>query len=482
MTTAWVAAGWGGFTLASLSSHPFSVSHLLAMKRISEPQISPDSRKVAFTLRTTDSKANRGRSDIWLLSIDGSNLQQLTTHPENDFHPRWDPDGRNIWFLSNRSGSTQVWRIRLAGGEAQQVTRLPLNVSNLILSPDGTQLAFTLNVYPDCAHLDCTKKRLEEKKDRPSTGMLYENLLVRHWDIWKDGRRSHLFVLPAKGGDIIDVMQGMNADTPSQPFGDDSEFTFTPDGKALIFSARQGGASEAWSTNFDLYQAPIDASSPPISLTEVNEAWDTAPLFSPDGRTLAYLAMSRPGYESDRFRILLKQWPEGPIRVLTEAWDRSPRQIVWSADSRTIYATAPNQGQVSLYAVDKSDGSVRTLVEKGSVTSPSSSGGRLIYGLHHLRSPVELYSLDADGSQLQRLTSVNSETLARIRMGAPEAFTFAGWNEEMVHGYVVKPVGFEPNRKYPVALSHPRWSPGIFRQQFSLPLEPPDLRRSWLWG
>ncbi len=475
LATAFVVASCISTAGAWHTSHPFSVDDLLAMKRISEPQISPDAQRVVFTLRTTDLKANRGRSDLWVVSLDGSELRQLTTHPESDFHPRWHPDGRTLWFLSNRSGSTQVWRIPVDGGEARQVTQLPLDVSNLILSSDGSHLAFTLEVYPDCSTPECTQDRLDKNKGRPSTGVLYETLFVRHWDFWKDGRRSHLFVQPAGGGEAVDVMPGMDADTPSKPFGDDDEFTFTPDGNALIFAARQGGTSEAWSTDFDLYLAPIDASSPPACLTESNEAWDTAPLFSPDGQTLAYLAMTRRGYESDRFRIVLKRWPEGPARVLTEAWDRSPRQIVWSADSKTIYATAPNQGQVSLYAIATADGSVRILVEEGSVTSPSTARERVVYGLHHLRSPVELYSLSADEHHLGCLTSINSEALSNIRMGRPEPFTFAGWNGETVYAYVVKPVDFDPARKFPVAFLihggpqgsfgndfHYRWNPQIY--------------------
>ena len=459
---------------SSHTPHPFSVDDLLAMKRISEPHISPDAERVVFTLNTTDLKANRGRSDLWLVDLDGSQLRQLTTHPESDFHPRWHPDGRSLWFLSNRSGSTQVWSIPVDGGEARQVTDLPLDVSNLILSPDGSQLAFTLEVFPDCSTLECTAKRLKKEKGDPATGVLYDSLFVRHWDSWKDSRRSHLFVQAAGGGKAVDVMPGMEADTPSKPFGGDDEFTFTPDGKALIFAARQGGTSEAWSTDFDLYRAPIDASTPPVCLTDSNQAWDTGPLFSPDGQTLAYLAMTRAGYESDRFRIVLKGWPEGPFRVLTQTWDRSPRQIVWSDDGKTIYATAANQGQVSLYAIDTASGTIKTLVEEGSVTSPSTARGQLVYGLNHLRTPVELYSLNHEG-RLRCLTSVNSEALSSIRMGRPEAFTFEGWNGERVHAYVVKPVDFDPARKYPVAFLihggpqgsfgnnfHYRWNPQIY--------------------
>ncbi|GAF73557.1 unnamed protein product, partial [marine sediment metagenome] len=256
-------------------------------------------------------------------------------------------------------------------------------------------------------------------------------IFVRHWDTWKDGRRSHLFVMPSAGGDPIDVMgprlapsQGMDADTPSKPFGGPEEITFTPDGKGLIFSARDAGRAEPWSTNFNLYWVPIDGSKPPNCLTKENKAWDTNPVFSPDGRTLAYLAMARPGYESDRFRIVLRPWPNdhSPInqltahqskqRILTENWDRSPSSFCFSADGKTIYATATNVGQKSLFAINVKTGATRTIVKEGRISSPGIATGKIIFGLSNLRSPVELYSVEPDGRNVRKITNINAEQVA----------------------------------------------------------------------
>ena len=464
-------------------THPFSIHDMLAMDRVSDPQVSPDGRLVAFVVRRTDLEANRGRTDLWLVSTRGAGLRRLTSHPENDSNPRWDPDGRTIWFLSNRSGSSQVWRIRIDGGEAEPVTDEPLDAANLVVSPDGEHIAYTMEVFPECDTLESTMQKLEQHRQSKATGRLYDRLLVRHWDTWEDGRRSHLFVRPVPGGESIDVMGDMDADTPSKPFGGPKEIAFTPDGQGIVFSARDVGREEAWSTDFDLYYAPADGSAPPRCLTEENEAWDTNPVFSPDGRTLAYRAMTRPGYESDRFRIILRAWPRGERRVLAGDWDRSPSSLAWSADGKEIYAAANNLGQHSLFAIDVESEEVRTLVERGAARAFAAAEDRVVYGLSHLACPTELYALrttsrrqsPAEGTVAKALTHINAEKLAACRMGAYEPFTFPGWNNETVHGYIVKPVDFDPAKRYPVAflihggpqgsfgnVFHYRWNPQAY--------------------
>jgi dipeptidyl aminopeptidase/acylaminoacyl peptidase len=469
-----IFSGLSVYGEAPETPHPFSVHDLVAMDRISGQTVSPDGQWIVFTLRKTDLEANKGRTDLWLVGTDGKGLRQMTSDPAGDFNPCWSKDGKTIYFLSTRSGSSQVWRIAADGGEALQVTKQSLDVGNLILSPDGKKMAFTMEVFPNTS-VEETVKKLEEIKNRKYSGQIYERIFIRHWDTWCDGRRSHIFVMPIEGGTAVDVMKVMDADSPLKPFGGSEEFTFTPDSKGIVFTAANSGKAEAWSTNFDLFLAPVDGSKAPKCLTEANKAWDTSPLFSPDGKTMAYLAMKRPNFEADRFYIKLRQWPGGNERILAEQWDYSPGTIAWGPKGRTLYASANNLGQRSLFAIDVKKGTVNTLVKDGTVTSIDFAGNRIVYGLNNLKSPVELYSIDMKGKNPKTITTINKEKLAAAKMGDYEQFTFKGWNDETVYCYVVKPVDFDANKKYPVAFLihggpqgsfgnrfHYRWNPQTY--------------------
>jgi dipeptidyl aminopeptidase/acylaminoacyl peptidase len=460
--------------VATGDTHPFGVRDLVAFDRLADPKASPDGDRIVFTVSSLDLDANKRRSDLWLVGTDGVGLRPLTRNDASDSSGRWSPDGRSIYFLSTRSGSSQVWKLPLDGGEAQPVTALPLDVGSFVLSPDGSRLALSMEVFPGSTPAE-TRKRMDDDATKKATGMIYDRLFFRHWDTWADGRRSHVFVVPVSGGDPVDVMKAMDADSPSKPFGGSVEYAFTPDGKAIVFGARDAGREEAWSTNFDLFLAPIDGSAAPRNLTASNQAWDAYPAFSPDGKTLAYAAMKRPGYEADRFRLMLRAWPEGTDRVLTEEWDRSAGNLVWSADGKEIYVTSDDVGNHALFAVNASTGKVRTVVGKGHVVAPQADGGRVVYLHDTMKGPAEIYTVRADGGDVKKVTGINDERLASIRMGEPEQFSFKGANGDTVHAWIVKPVDFDPARKYPVAFLihggpqgswannfHYRWNPQAY--------------------
>lgn len=462
-------------TTTSAQPRPMTTLDLISVDRVSDPQVSPDGTRVTFVLSELDLEADGRLTDLWITNVAGGTPRRLTTDPAGDFAPRWSPDGGTLYFLSTRSGSSQVWRLDPNGGAPEAVTDLPLSVANLTVSPDGRSLAVSIEVFTDCDSLACTADRLRGRDEGPRTGQLFDSVFVRHWDTWEDGRRSHVFVLPITGGPAVDVMRDLDADSPSVPFGGASDFAFTPDSRSIVLSSKvlSGSEKEPWSTNYDLWLAPADGSTPPRNLTDANDARDAGPLFAPDGATLAYRAMERPGFESDRYRIMLRAWPEGEPRELAPDWDRSPGGLLWSADGATLYATAANLGHVSLFAIDVATGEVETIVDDlGYVSTPALAADRLLFGLDHLRLPVELYTVLPDGSGLRQVTQVNTTRIAGLALGAHEQFTFQGADGDTVYGMMVRPTGFDGTRNYPVAFLihggpqgsfgnhfHYRWNP-----------------------
>jgi dipeptidyl aminopeptidase/acylaminoacyl peptidase len=435
---------------------PFTPDDLVRLKRISDPQVSPDGRRVAFVRRETDMAANRGVTHLWLLELDAPDAapRQLTRDPAGESSPRWSPDGRLLYFLSPRSGSSQVWRLALAGGEASRVTDYPLDVTTLKVAPRGARLALTLQVIPGCGDLDCTAVHLAERKKGPASGRPYDQLFVRHWDTWEDGTLSTLFTTTVgddgRAGVPVSVSGPVGGHLPSKPFGGDEEYAFSPDGARLAFAVRLADRTEAWSTNFDIYEAPADGSAAPVNLTAANAAWDTQPVWLANG-DLAWLAMSRPGFESDRFQVMLREARSGTVRALTRDWDRSVARLGASFDGRSLLATADDLGQVPLFALDPQSGRVQKLVAEGQVAEFAPARAGTVVAWSSLDRPADLFLVTRARAAPRELTRVNAELLAARELGAYEQFRFAGWSDETVHGYVVKPPGTAPGARVPIA-------------------------------
>jgi dipeptidyl aminopeptidase/acylaminoacyl peptidase len=437
------------------AAQPFTIEDLMNVRRLSDPQVSPDGHHVAFVLRETDVGANRGRTDIWLLELGARDAEprRLTRTADDDSNPRWAPDSRTLYFLSERSGSSQVWRLTLEGGEAIRVSDYPLDVSALELSPRGDRLAFGMEVFPDCRTLACTRERLAAAEKSDASGRIYDRLFVRHWDTWKNGTRSHLFsaaVSPdGTAGAPVDLSDALDADVPSKPFGAAEEFAFSPDGQRIVFSARVAGRTEPWSTNFDLYEVAADGTGTPRNLTADNPAWDAQPVFLPNG-DLAWLAMERPGFEADRFGVRLRG-SDGKVRSLAASWDRSVSRLAALPGGRQLLATTDDLGQHALYSIDVRSGTPRRLVETGQVMDYSGGEDAIVFAWASLGEPADLYRVRASGGEPQRLTSLNRALLAERSLGTYERFTFKGANDETVHGYVVRPHDFQAGKRYPVA-------------------------------
>jgi dipeptidyl aminopeptidase/acylaminoacyl peptidase len=432
---------------------------LASLARLSDPQASPDGSTVAFVLSETDLAANRRRSDLWLLDLDqpGASPRRLTNHRDNDTAPQWSPDGNAIYFISSRSGSSQVWRVSAAGGEAAQVTDYPVDVANLRVAPRGGRIAFTADVYPDCDHLACTAERLNENDKDNHTGTLHDKLFVRHWDTWEDGRRSSLFTV-ALGpggkaeGEPVEVSAEIDGDVPSVPFGGRDEFIFSPDGDTLYFALREAGRTEPWSTNLDLFRVPADGSAAPENLTVGNDATDKHPVVSPDGKTLAWAAMRRPGYESDQLDLMVRDLARGETRKLTENWDRSVAEIAFAPDGESLYVTAGDVGTTRIFRVALANGAVEPVTPGLSAAGLAIADDGLVHVRDSFAEPADLYALPLEGEgEPVRLTAVNADALAEVEMAGYEQFSFEGAAGDTVYGYVFRPVGFEAGETYPIA-------------------------------
>ncbi len=475
-------------TALAADPHPFNINDMLAMDRISDPQLSPDGKMVAFNVRVTDMEANGGHTSLWLANTDGTGSHQLTRNEASDWNPRWCVNG-TLFFLSSRSGSSQIWTIDPQGGEASQVTHLPLGISNFEINTDIHVFLFSMDVYPGLS-IEETVARDAELAALKTTGMVYDELMFRHWDTWEDGKRSHVFLFKAKeafhnkDAMPIDLMPDLDADVPTHPWGGSEEFALTPEGDAVIFTAKiLPGSEPAWSTDYDLYSVPTDGSGVITCITEDNEAWDTEPTFSPDGKTLCYLAMDRPNFEADRYHIVLRNWATGENRRIDfgyEGLSLSPHGLKFSGNGKTIYATAGYLGQRSLFKMNVKSGKVTMVNKMGRHSGLNLMDGRLLFGMQSLSGPTELYTIKTNGKKMVQITNLNGEKLANTLMGEHEQFTFKGWNDETVHVYVVKPYDWSEEaaaagKKWPVTFLvhggpqgsfgnsfHYRWNPQAY--------------------
>jgi len=445
----------------------FTVRDLVGLARVSEVAASPDGKRVAFTLRTTDMQANKGRTTIWL--IDTAKRDpipvRLTDLAANSSAAEWSADGRSIYYLSNRSGSNQVWRVAAGddkhhagtramdapGSDAVQVTSLPLDVGSFRVSPKGERILVSIDVFLDCADLACTRQRLDATAHSKATGVLYSQLFVRHWDTWSDGRRSQLFTMAlddVASGTPVNISGGIG-DVPGKPFGGREDYAFSPDGRQVAFSVR-GMKGEAWSVNYDIYQVAAQGGTP-RNLTADNPAWDGQPAFSPDGSRLAYVATDRPGIESDRFHLVLLDLKSGVKRPLTQNWDRSIDSFAWARDGKSLFAITDHLGQRPLWAIDAQTGRASAITGAGAVESFSVGSRKVFYSYNDLGKPADVYAVGFAGGGATQLTHVNQDALAQFKFGEFEQFSFPGWHDDNVFGYVVKPPDFKPGQKYPVA-------------------------------
>ncbi|MET4573851.1 dipeptidyl aminopeptidase/acylaminoacyl peptidase [Stenotrophomonas rhizophila] len=436
------------------------VRDMIALDRVSAPLLTADGGNVVFAKRVvgTDSKASTGLFIRNLRTRDAAPPKPLTPAGWNVNSAALSADGQTVYFLSAKGGSQQLYSMPLAGGTPRQLTDFAVDVDSFQISPQGDRVAFSAGVFQDCgSDLACTSKKLDAHKARKNTGEVFDSLFVRHWDTWNDGRRNTLFVAPlpaakaaaVKGASAISAT--LAGDAPSKPFGGNDDFTWAPDGKSVVASIRVAGREEAWSTNFDLYRLDAEGKQAPVNLTAANPAWDAGPVFSADGNTLYYRAMKRPGFEADRFGVIALDLASGKTREIAPGWDRSAGEVVLSQDEKSFYTAADDLGEHRLFNIDIATGKATVVAEGGSIGSPVIAGSTLAYTKNSLKSGDQIVVAQADGSSPREITPSAGQMLPDVAFGDYEQFQFKGWNNETVHGYVVKPYNYQEGKTYPVA-------------------------------
>lgn len=462
----------------SADKRPMTIDDLFRFKRISDPQISPDGKWVVYVVGSVDMDRNLIVQNLWVAATDGKTPpRRLTTTDKQDRHPRWSPDGKRILFESTRSGESQLWIIELDGGEARQITNIATGASSAIWSRDGKHIAFVSAVYPEFSDKpykesnELNKKKMEEIKNSPVKARVFTRLFFRHWDSYVEDKRQHLFVMsfdarqPAdkQCGEPRDVTPGdRDAYPTSSTFETGDNYTFSPDGKYLIFTAVPK-ENEAWSTNYEICRVAINNTSPDWEcLTKDNPAADSGPVFSPDGKFLAYRAQKRPGYEADKWDIMIVPVtpggaPDGKPWNLTGALDRSVDAYVWIDSGRNLLFSVEQAAETALYRVSAADRSTPVEWTKGHgvlgnmTVHPES--GLLICTQATMRQPNEvvLFPLNPSAQAPAALTRSNAELLSQLDLPTPESVHVATVDGKQMQMWILKPPAFDPSKKWPLA-------------------------------
>ncbi len=469
--------------LAAQQRRALTLPEFLTLERPSEPAISPDGRWIAYTVTTTDLQANRRRTDLWLGAASGTPApRRISSDTTGGRSAKWSPDGTQLAYISSRGGAPQIMIWSPARGTRRNVTTISTGADGVMWSPDGRMLAFASEVYPACSDDECSKARAAEDEHRPSRARVYDGLLYRHWTQYEDGLRSHVFVVNADGRTPArDLMAGKDYDSPVPPFGGSEQYTFSADSRTIAFTTKLASRDQAWTTNLDIYTVPVTGGEPTLVTTGMNGA-ESTPLFTKDGRYLAFLSQERPNFESDRWRLMVKDLRSGEVREVTRNWDFNILEYAFLPGGNDLVAFAEKrQRHVGLHIVFAT-GDVHVILPgmdpSGLSVASGTTGPEMAMVSDAVDQPPQVYSWSISHDNPHppvAITHLNADLLAQVSMNPAREFGWRGANGDSVFGLLLTPPNFDPSRRYPVVvLIHggpqgawldgfgSRWAPQMF--------------------
>ena len=441
---------------------PFTVDAMMRLARIGDPQLSPDGKSVAFTVQSADVPNNTTTTQIYVVPVAGGAPQKLTNEGNTNTRPRWSPDSKRIFFISDRSNGSQVWSMNADGTGAMAITDLPTGAGGVTVSPDGKLILFTSDVYPSCQPVDaapgvdydaaCNKAKLDEEEAAKMHARVYTQLLYRHWTEYQGTRRKHLLIQRSDlTGKPRDLTPG-DRNTPPFSLGGPEAYVFSPDSTQITYVAKMG-PDPASSTNTDLFTVP--AAGGRAKRITTNPGADEGPVYSPDGKYLAYRMQMKSGYESDRWRLAVLDLQAGTMTTPTDSLDRWVDEYTWSPDSKRIFFTVDDHGAKPLMMIPVEGGPIRTIAQgPSSVASVqfSSDDKLMIYAEQSGSKPVEISKAMSTGGSGVPLTRLNDAVLNEYQLTPLEKISVAAADGTRVESFIVKPPSFDPANKYPVLL------------------------------
>ena len=431
---------------------------LYSYKRVGDPQFSPDGKQIAFTVTETDLVEETNVSRIWTMKSDGGNMREMTDIIREAWHPRWSPDGKYLAFMSDDETGGQIWLVSTGGGQPRRVTSLWGGASDLLWAQSSDKILFCSTVYPDCDNDSCNRARADEEDNNPVRAKSYDHLLFRHYIGWDDGTLNQLFIYDLAGDSTYQLTSG-EYNAPTNILGGYTDYAFSPDGSEVCF-VMNTDSIPALSTNNDLF-ITTSTGGETLRITD-NPGQDCNPVYSPDGKYIAYVAQARAGYESDQDELMIYNRENGRNTNLTSEFDRAIGYFVWSPDSKYIYFQAIEHGFNKIWRIDTESREVECLLSDASYKNlaVSPDGRSFITARSQPDQPYELYCLDLKSGKSERLTHFTDEWRERLDLSQADEFWFEGFNGDSIHGFLTLPPDFDSTRKYPLVLlihGGPQW-------------------------